>query len=72
MQMNTTQSQDRERFVQLGSHDVQYQGQVLYIEPTEQLKPYPQKLTDRLIHFAKKSLIIFLLQNVTLRVNGSN
>ncbi len=56
MQMNATQSQDRERFVQLGSHDVQYQyqGQVLYIEPTEQLKPYPQKLTDRLIHFAKK------------------
>ncbi|MPW43316.1 feruloyl-CoA synthase [Acinetobacter sp. Ac_1271] len=55
MQMNATQSQDRERFVQLGSHDVeyQYQGQVLYIQPTEQLKPYPQKLTDRLIHFAK-------------------
>ena len=55
MQMNATQSQDRERFVQLGSHDVQYQyqGQILYIEPTEQLKPYPQKLTDRLIHFAK-------------------
>ena len=55
MQMNATQSQDRERFVQLGSHDIEYryQDQVLYIQPKEPLKPYPQKLTDRLIHFAK-------------------
>ena len=55
MQINATQSQDRERFVKLGQHgiDYTYQGQVLYIEPKEQLKSYPQKLTDRLIHFAQ-------------------
>lgn len=55
MQMNATQSQDRERFVKLGSHDVDYvyRDQVLYLHPKEQLKNYPQKLTDRLIHFAQ-------------------
>jgi len=55
MQMNATQSQDRERFVKLGSHvvDYVYRDQVLYLHPKEQLKNYPQKLTDRLIHFAQ-------------------
>ncbi|MDC5075262.1 feruloyl-CoA synthase [Acinetobacter baumannii] len=55
MQMNATQSQDRERFVKLGQHDIHYhyKDQTLYISPKEQLKPYPQKLTDRLIHFAQ-------------------
>ncbi|MBO3672969.1 feruloyl-CoA synthase [Acinetobacter soli] len=55
MQMNATQSQDRERFVKLGQHaiDYFYKGPVLHIQPKEQLKAYPQKLTDRLIHFAK-------------------
>ena len=55
MQMNATQSQDRERFVKLGQHDIHYhyKDQTLYISPREQLKPYPQKLTDRLIHFAQ-------------------
>lgn len=45
MQMNATQSQDRERFVKLGSHDVDYvyKDQVLYLHPKEQLKNYPQK-----------------------------
>ncbi|WP_171258650.1 AMP-binding protein, partial [Acinetobacter pittii] len=55
MQMNATQSQDRERFVKLGQHDIHYhhKDDTLYISPKEQLKPYPQKLTDRLIHFAQ-------------------
>lgn len=55
MQMNATQSQDRERFVKLGRHDIDYvyQDQILYLQPKEQLKNYPQKLTDRLIHFAQ-------------------
>ncbi|MEG8242795.1 hypothetical protein MKS77_14285 [Acinetobacter baumannii] len=44
MQMNATQSQDRERFVKLGQHDIHYhyKDQTLYISPKEQLKPYPQ------------------------------
>lgn len=55
MQVNATQSQDRERFVKLGRHEIDYsyQGQLLYIQPKEQLKAYPKKLTDRLIHFAQ-------------------
>lgn len=44
MQMNATQSQDRERFVKLGQHDIHYQHKddMLYISPKEQLKLYPQ------------------------------
>ena len=55
MQMNATQSQDRERLVKLGRHDIDYvyKDQVLYLHPKEQLNSYPQKLTDRLIHFAQ-------------------
>ncbi|NCI77046.1 feruloyl-CoA synthase [Acinetobacter kanungonis] len=55
MQMNATQSQDRERLVKLGRHDIDYvyKDQVLYLHPKEQLHSYPQKLTDRLIHFAQ-------------------
>lgn len=45
---------DRERFVKLGGHEINfyYQDQTLYISPKEQLKNFPQKLTDRLLHFA--------------------
>lgn len=55
MQMNATQSQDRERLVKLGRYDIDYvyKDQVLYLHPKEQLNSYPQKLTDRLIHFAQ-------------------
>ena len=45
-----------ERLVKLGSHETafHYNGQTLYISPTEQLLPCPQKLTDRLIENAQK------------------
>lgn len=45
----------RERPVLLGSHEVdfEYKNDSLYIYPKEALAPYPQKLTDRLIHFAQ-------------------
>ncbi|MCU7226294.1 feruloyl-CoA synthase, partial [Acinetobacter bohemicus] len=44
-----------ERFVKLGSHEthVEYKNDVLYISLKEQLKPYPQKLTDRLLKYAE-------------------
>ena len=44
-----------ERFVKLGSHEtyVEYKNGTLYISPKEQLKPYPQKLTDRLLQYAE-------------------
>lgn len=44
-----------ERFVKLGSHETyfQYKNGALYISPKEELKPYPQKLTDRLLQYAK-------------------
>lgn len=44
-----------ERFVKLGSHEIyaEYKNDALYISPKEQLKPYPQKLTDRLIKYAE-------------------
>lgn len=43
-----------ERFVKLGSHETyfEYKNGALYISPKEQLKPYPQKLTDRLLEHA--------------------
>lgn len=55
MQINATQSQDRERYVKLGRHDIDaiYRDDALYINPKEELNAYPQKLTDRLIHFAQ-------------------
>lgn len=55
MQIKATQTQDRERYVKLGRHEIDYayRGDVLYINPREKLKNYPQKLTDRLIHFAQ-------------------
>ncbi|MFT4021171.1 MAG: AMP-binding protein, partial [Acinetobacter sp.] len=55
MQINATQSPNRERYVKLGQHDIEaiYRDDVLYINPKEKLKAYPQKLTDRLIHFAQ-------------------
>ena len=42
MQMNATQSQDRERLVKLGRHDIDYvyKDQVLYLHPKEQLNSY--------------------------------
>ncbi|WP_179997669.1 feruloyl-CoA synthase [Acinetobacter sp. YH12239] len=44
-----------ERFVKLGSHEIEFQSKngTLYISPKEQLKPYPQKITDRLIQYAQ-------------------
>lgn len=44
-----------ERFVKLGSHEtyVEYKNGALYISPKEELKPYPKKLTDRLIQYAE-------------------
>ena len=44
-----------ERFVKLGSHEIlfEYKNDTLYISPKEQLKPYPQKLTDRLLQYAE-------------------
>lgn len=43
-----------ERFVKLGSHETtfEYRNGALYISPKEQLQPYPQKLTDRLLEHA--------------------
>ena len=50
MQMNATQSQDRERLVKLGRHDIDYvyKDQVLYLHPKEHFNrsnsfPYPSK-----------------------------
>ena len=53
-QVNTLEQVYPERFVKLGGHEIDfhYVGHTLYISPKEQLQPYPQKLTDRLIHFA--------------------
>ncbi|KAA8731259.1 feruloyl-CoA synthase [Acinetobacter qingfengensis] len=44
-----------ERYVRLGSHEINYEYKdgALYIYPQEQLQDYPQKLTDCLIQFAK-------------------
>ncbi|SNX43455.1 trans-feruloyl-CoA synthase [Acinetobacter puyangensis] len=44
-----------ERYVRLGSHEIDYEYNegALYLYPQEQLKDYPQKLTDRLIQFAE-------------------
>lgn len=44
-----------ERFVKLGSHEIhaEYKNGALYISPKEQLKPYPKKLTDRLLEYAE-------------------
>lgn len=44
-----------ERFVKLGSHETafHYKNGALYISPKEALKPYPQKLTDRLLQYAE-------------------
>ncbi len=44
-----------ERFVKLGSHEtyVEYKNGALYISPKEELKPYPKKLTDRLLQYAE-------------------
>ncbi|WP_180101356.1 feruloyl-CoA synthase [Acinetobacter sp. YH12151] len=44
-----------ERFVKLGSHEIyaEYKNGALYISPKEQLKSYPQKLTDRLLQYAE-------------------
>ncbi len=57
VQMNAAQTKQNfpERYVKLGGHEINfhYQNQILYISPKEQLQDYPQKLTDRLIHFAK-------------------
>lgn len=55
MQIKATQAHDQERYVKLGQHDIDYvyRGTTLYITPKEKLKGYPQKLTDRLIHFAQ-------------------
>lgn len=58
-QLNAVQAHaahnDVERFVKLGGHEINfhYQNQTLYISPKEQLQDYPQKLTDRLLHFAQ-------------------
>lgn len=46
--------QYQERFVKLGSHETsyEYKNGALYISPKEKLKPFPQKLTDRLLQYA--------------------
>lgn len=45
-----------ERPVKLGSHEVDYSyhNGCLYLNPVEELAPYPEKLTDRLIENAQK------------------
>ena len=53
--MTVSSPQYRERFVKLGSHEITYEylNGALYISPKEQLQPYPQKLTDRLLEHAR-------------------
>lgn len=54
-QVNTLQPTCPQRMVKLGGHEINFytdQGH-LYISAQAQLQPYPQKLTDRLIHFAQ-------------------
>lgn len=53
--MTVHSQQYPERFVQLGSHEThaEYKNDILYISAKEQLKPYPQKLTDRLLQYAQ-------------------
>lgn len=45
-----------ERPVKLGSHEIDYSyhNGCLYLNPVEELAPYPEKLTDRLIENAQK------------------
>ena len=54
-QMNAAHQDFPERFVKLGGHEINYHydGRKLYISPKEQLKAYPQKLTDRLLEHAE-------------------
>ena len=54
-QMPVHTPQYPERFVKLGSHEthIEFKHDTLYISPKEQLKPYPQKLTDRLLQHAE-------------------
>lgn len=53
-QMNAAPQNYPERLVKLGGHEINfhYDNKMLYISPKEQLKPYPQKLTDRLLQYA--------------------
>lgn len=54
-QMNAAPQNYPERLVKLGGHEINfhYDNQTLYISPKEQLKDYPQKLTDRLLQYAE-------------------
>ena len=54
-QMNAAPQNYPERLVKLGGHEINfhYDNETLYISPKEQLKDYPQKLTDRLLQYAK-------------------
>jgi len=54
-QMNAAPQNYPERLVKLGGHEINfhYDNETLYISPKEQLKDYPQKLTDRLLRNAQ-------------------
>ncbi|OTG81550.1 feruloyl-CoA synthase [Acinetobacter sp. ANC 4648] len=54
-QMNAAPRNYPERLVKLGGHEINfhYDNEMLYISPKEQLKNYPQKLTDRLLQYAE-------------------
>ena len=54
-QMNAAPQNYPERLVKLGGHEINfhYDNETLYISPKEQLKAYPQKLTDRLLQYAQ-------------------
>ncbi len=54
-QMNAAPQNYPERLVKLGGHEINfhYDNETLYISPKEQLKDYPQKLTDRLLQYAE-------------------
>lgn len=53
-QVNAVTHLDRERMVQLGGHEINFYADRgnLYLSPKQALQVYPQKLTDRLIHYA--------------------
>ena len=53
-QVNAVTHLNRERMVQLGGHEMNFYADRgnLYLSPKQALQAYPQKLTDRLIHYA--------------------